>query len=156
MSISYPALTIWQPWASLIAAGAKPHEWRGWPAPNAYIGKRIAIHAGARKPSQREMHELLYQLRTEGEAGTSLVPSVAIPLLEKWASAPGMLPLRSVLCLATLGTPITAGEYATGRRGIDSDRIDHQKWGWPLRDIHVLTPFVPATGAQGIWTWRQS
>jgi len=26
------ALTIWQPWASLIMAGYKPYEFRGWPA----------------------------------------------------------------------------------------------------------------------------
>ena len=27
------ALTIWQPWASLIIIGAKPFEWRRWRAP---------------------------------------------------------------------------------------------------------------------------
>lgn len=25
------ALTIYQPWASLVMIGAKPHEFRGWP-----------------------------------------------------------------------------------------------------------------------------
>lgn len=43
------ALTIWQPWASLIAAGCKPYEWRGWRVPRNMIGRRIGIHAGARR-----------------------------------------------------------------------------------------------------------
>ena len=42
------ALTIWQPWASLIAMGAKPYEFRGWKPPKSLIGQRLAIHAGAR------------------------------------------------------------------------------------------------------------
>lgn len=43
------ALTVWQPWASLIAVGAKPYEFRSWPAPAWIVGQRIAIHAGVRK-----------------------------------------------------------------------------------------------------------
>ena len=42
-----PALTLWQPWASLIAIGAKSIETRSWPAPAGLVGERIAIHAAA-------------------------------------------------------------------------------------------------------------
>jgi hypothetical protein len=39
------AISLWQPWASLIAAGLKPYETRNWaPAPS-MIGQTIAIHA---------------------------------------------------------------------------------------------------------------
>lgn len=41
------AITIWQPWASLIACGAKKYETRGWPTK--YRGP-IAIHAAAKDP----------------------------------------------------------------------------------------------------------
>ena len=40
------ALTLHQPWASLIAEGHKKRETRGYAAPQFIIGKRIAIHAG--------------------------------------------------------------------------------------------------------------
>jgi hypothetical protein len=40
-----PAVSLWQPWASLIAVGAKTIETRSWPAPKGLIGQRIAIHA---------------------------------------------------------------------------------------------------------------
>jgi hypothetical protein len=41
------AITIYQPWASLIISGAKRFETRPWK--HSYIG-RLAIHAGAKRP----------------------------------------------------------------------------------------------------------
>lgn len=153
---SYYTITVHQPWASLIMAGAKPYEWRSWPAPKALIGKRVGIHTGARAVKRSEIADLLCLLQTEGEAGTSLIVDKAVPLLERWLTAPGSLPLSSVLCLATLGESITATQYSAGREVRDSDRIDHQKWAWPLTDIEPLEPFVPAKGAQGWWIWRHN
>lgn len=40
------ALTLWQPWATLVAKGRKNIENRSW-APGSWVmGRRIAIHAG--------------------------------------------------------------------------------------------------------------
>ncbi len=41
-----PAITIWQPWASMIAAGIKTIETRTHSGFSSLKGKRIAIHAG--------------------------------------------------------------------------------------------------------------
>jgi len=38
------ALSLWQPWATLVAIGAKTLETRGWPSS---YGGPLAIHAGA-------------------------------------------------------------------------------------------------------------
>jgi len=155
---SYPALTIWQPWATLIAVGAKPFEFRAWAAPRAMHGRRIAIHAGARATRKDEVRDLLLQLQSSHWRETGLNRDIAIATLEPVLSAPGSLPLRSILCLATLGTPIRGSELTaalgTGSTINDSDRDQHTNWGWPLTDIDVLRPFVPATGAQGFWTWH--
>lgn len=99
---------------------------------------------------------MLYDMRVGGEAATSLIPSIAGPLLERWVTSPWMLPLSSILGFATLGQPIRATDYAAGA-GLpaDSDRIDHSVWGWPLSDIEPLEPFAPARGAQGFWTWQR-
>jgi hypothetical protein len=160
MSGAIPALTLWQPWASLIAAGAKPYEWRGWKAPAGMVGRRIAIHAGARKVRHGEVAGLVYSLEKsladqQLAWSTSLIPAIAYPLLQRWLIDPGGLPLSSVLCTAILGTPITAAAYAAahGVPPADSDRINHTMWGWPLTDVEVLEPFIPARGAQGFWTW---
>ena len=61
------ALTIWQPWASLIMAGAKPYEFRGWRAPRSIIGQRIVIHAAARKVDRVEVFNL-YNLQKQARA----------------------------------------------------------------------------------------
>ena len=45
------AITLHQPWASLIAEGVKTIETRSWAPPAALWGERIAIHAATRKPT---------------------------------------------------------------------------------------------------------
>lgn len=42
------AITIKQPWASLIVEGIKDVENRTWKCPEKYIGKRVLIHASAK------------------------------------------------------------------------------------------------------------
>jgi ASCH domain len=44
------ALSLWQPWASLIALGIKTIETRSWKAPASAIGQPLLIHAAKRKP----------------------------------------------------------------------------------------------------------
>lgn len=51
------ALTVWQPWATLIIAGAKPFEFRRWDyrtRDRGLEGQRIVIHAGARPIKRAE------------------------------------------------------------------------------------------------------
>lgn len=147
-----PALTLWQPWASLIAIGVKRYETRSWPAPERLIGQRIAIHAAKRPvaPDNRE-----------------------------WARRYGAadLPLGAVLCTATI-----AGAYQCGathgrhaaiidsvpgslrlappaltRAGIAIDEFgdySHDRWVWLLTDTRKLRKPAPARGAQGIWRWH--
>lgn len=62
------ALTVWQPWASLIIVGAKPYEFRGWRFPQSLLGQRIVIHAAARKIRSGEIGDLLDDARDGGEA----------------------------------------------------------------------------------------
>lgn len=155
-----PAITLWEPWATLVAIGAKPIEWRGWAAPHAFRGRRIAIHAGARPVRKAEVAELILGLReADGrDWGTALIPEIALPFLERLHQAPRSLPLSHIVCTALLGEPRRAEdlvrELYVGRPQADSDRIDHSKWGWPLIDVVALTPPVPARGAQGFWNWR--
>ena len=42
------AITLHQPWASLIALGIKTVETRSWLAPERLLGQTVAIHAGKR------------------------------------------------------------------------------------------------------------
>jgi hypothetical protein len=148
------ALTIWQPWASLIMLGAKPYEFRRWPAPRWTRGQRIVIHAGARPTKLQEVWSLLRDLETDAD-GTALKPDIARPFLQRVFDAgqgSPILPLGCGLGTAVLGEPRKATELFAGTVA-DSDRIDQHVYGWPLTEIERWDEPVPAKGAQGFWPW---
>lgn len=152
-----PTITIWQPWATLIAEGAKRFEFRSWPAPTKYWGTRVGIHAGARKPNVGEIRQLLYELESPWRAKTGIDPAIAIPILERALQAPAGMPLSSVVCTALMGRPLVNAALAAAL-GVDfvndSDRAQHSNWGWPLSEVQRLEPPVPARGSQGWWNWN--
>lgn len=52
------AISIKQPWASLIAHGIKDIENRTWKCPQKYIGQRVLIHASANVGFGRIVNEV--------------------------------------------------------------------------------------------------
>lgn len=154
------ALTIWQPWASLILCGAKIFEFRRWPAPRAFWNQRIVIHAATRSVKAREVAELLNhpdRLATScgyaPDEATKL--SDAIALLERWwnlqIESDLILPRACGLGTARLGEPKRCVDIFAGR--MDPDDIDPDMWGWPLTEIEPFAAPIPARGFQGFWNW---
>lgn len=151
------AITIWQPWASLIMCGARPYEFRersyleyiNHPQP----GARVGIHAAVRPVKIAEVYELLMSIEG-GEDATGLIVAIAKPLLARLMDAPkcrGVLPLGALLGTATIGTPRNARELF-GHLPHDSDRGDFN-WAWPFSDHEVFMPPIEMNGARGFWTW---
>jgi len=147
------ALTVWQPWTSLIMAGAKPYEFRGWSPPPAMVGQRIVLHAGARPVRKAEVAELIQRLRGGLRSRTGLLPEVALPLLERWLEEPTLLPLASGLGTAVLGQARSARAFFGNDSANDSDRDEHFNLAWPLTDVRAFAHPIPCRGAQGFWTW---
>ena len=151
------ALTIWQPWASLIMIGAKPWEFRHWRPPGWLIGQRLVIHAGARAVNAGEVHQLVRLLEAGGRyaAATTLKPELALPLLRGWMAGQE-LPLAAGLGTAVCGDPELGHEIALRLGAIsanDSSRADHSNWGWPMLDIEAWEQPFAMKGAQGLWNW---
>jgi hypothetical protein len=151
------ALTIWQPWASLIVAGAKPWEFRSWRAPRWLIGQRLVIHAAARKIDAGEVHQLVRLLEAGGRyaASTTLIADRALPLLRSWMDGKH-LPLAAGLGSVVVGEPRLGTHIARelGALGAnDSERDDHSNWGWPMLDVECWADPFPMKGAQGLWNW---
>ena len=148
------ALTIWQPWASLIMLGAKPYEFRGWHAPNTIVGQRIAIHAGARKPRRAEIADIITRINTS-DAWTTCIHMTpdTLRILDAWHANPGKLYTGCILGTAILGEPKKASEIVGEFGGVvnDSDRDEHFNWAWPLSDPHYLREPLPMKGMQGFW-----
>ena len=152
---TYKALTVWQPWASLIIEGAKPHEFRRWPAPSSMVGQRVVIHAGARKAKFDEIAEMLNRLGSE-EDGTALTADKARPLLALYATglregctAGAQLPHGCGIGSAILGKPIRCTDLYPG-----DERVDEDMWAWPFTDPKPFREPISCKGAQGFWNWN--
>lgn len=153
------ALTVWQPWASLIVGGAKPYEFRGWRAPRSIIGQRIVIHAASRKIDRIETDAIMQILQHRASwpiaAGeTCLLPDVAIPILQ--SALRGELPIGAGIGTAIVGEPrlgtVIAAEFCAHRAN-DSDRDEHANWGWPMLEIEPFDSPIARKGAQRLWNW---
>lgn len=128
-----PCLSLWQPWASLIAVGVKTIETRSWKAPNKFIGKRIAIHAAK---------------NTKGMTDARLNPKLHLACHRALMDYEvGRLPFGAVLCTAIL-TECRRTQYC--EPDIYGD-FTLDRWGWILEDIRKLDEPLPARGAQGIF-----
>lgn len=165
------ALTIWQPWASLIMIGAKPYEFRSWKPPRSLIGERLAIHSGARPVKASEVRALIMGLRGNSNIANPCLKADALPMLERvldaLKSSPDTLfgtgesltlPISHILGTVLVGEPkrgdVCAEEFGEDA-GNDSDREGTFNWGWPMLDIQHLSPPIEARGAQGLWEWRR-
>lgn len=134
------ALTIWQPWASLIVGGWKPYEFRGWAAPASIVGQRIGVHAAKRPIKAGELRDIMNYAC--GPVGRSDGLDVAcMDLLERVWRREAELPMSAVLGTALLGAPKVAQENVVGLR-----------YAWPMLAVEKWEEPVPMKGAQGFWS----
>ena len=150
------ALTLTQPWATLIAIGAKKIETRSWNT--AYRGP-LAINAAKGFP--KEARDLLWKdfdfyaaFRPDHAAalnlaGVRLVPNAAA------SAVSGQLPLGVVVATCRLASIIPTsrvkgltnqerafGDYSPGR------------YAWILEDVKPLAVPIPVKGALSLWEWN--
>lgn len=105
------AITLHQPWASLIALGVKTIETRSWKPPAALLGERLLIHAGAKAVAVRHSHQI-GEWRTYGADGvltTSPRPARMYERSTGWAKRPEdavVLPFGAILASCTLAAVV--------------------------------------------------
>lgn len=172
------AISLWQPWASLIACGAKPFETRHWAPPPDLIGQTIAIHAAKKidKGAAQFAEELCYGQHAAGgfeladklEASMSATPDRLMGIF-----GAATLPIGCVVATARLDAAFQLGEQALGtvkpgavvvRRLVSrpvpecftvryDDFGDYEpgRWAWLLTDVKPLNPPAEAKGRQGFF-----
>lgn len=153
-------LSLWEPWATLIAEGIKKVETRGW---DCSFRGTLLIHAAATKsPEGRLLWLMLQQHR--------LLPAHLMELKFE------QLPFRHILCrtevvemLPTLHARLRK-EYTRFtdaqdhvQSAFDEAKADDMEYllgdysrgrfGWMLRDTRKLVKPILATGRQGLWEW---
>jgi hypothetical protein len=135
------ALTLTQPWATLVILGVKRWETRSWKPRGIAPGDRIAIHAA--KGWTRDDVDFAFDL-----AGRGL-------LLRTGAATPGELPRGAVL-----GTVVFTGYRPTA--GMEPGDIEELlgdftpgRFAWGLTLPREFARPVPARGALGLWEWTR-
>lgn len=160
------ALTVLQPWASLIAMGVKPHEFRTRPAPRGLIGQRIAIHAGKRMALPGDLLLLSEAILFEGARAHGVLeehPSIGeaaklVAAIRAAVAGAGPFPavtMSAVLCTVVLGPSIRVADLHRCNPPVALN-FKAEAWAWPLTELQIVDPPAPARGAQGFWTWNEA
>lgn len=176
------AISLWQPWASLIACGTKPYETRDWAPPRDLIGQTIAIHAAKKVDAEAKLlaQDIVYGQHPDGrfELADKLNASFSKArddVLGIFGQA--VLPVGCIVAIAKLDAAFQLGERAEGTaveaasvvRRITSRpmpecftvKIDDfgnyapGRWAWLLKDVRPINPPVPMKGAQGFFDLPQ-
>jgi|SRR5580704_13824705 hypothetical protein len=152
------ALTLHEPFASLIAYGWKEVETRDWYT--SYRGP-LAIHAALRKPDPTELSRLSFIIAARGSGFV-----LANPEMEKV----GMIPLTfgAVVCVCQLVAclPAPLAEYKAKQlkewfEPKHSWELERQfgdygsgRWAWILRDVQRLDRPIAIRGNRKLWNWQ--
>ena len=152
------AITLQQPWATLIALGMKKVETRSWPAPARLAGKRIAVHAGkrlVRQPGEAIEKELRAHW---GEDWRSDMPTGAVVATAVLA---GMAQVEYLDL--TSGHAVHDADTEMGCAvGVARTKIDPWgdfrpgRWLWFFTDVVALSEPMPAVGHQSFWHWTEN
>jgi activating signal cointegrator 1 len=173
-----PVLSLHQPWASLIAIGAKRFETRSWPAPNAMIGRSIAIHAAKTVTSLRDLcdegveagweHGVIGDFQVgycasssdEGTRGETFIVEHSGSTWPRLFDE--KLPLGAIVATATLAASIPIGE-----RSITVEHIEPNENSEALTWVRPLGPMLRGSKISDVsadrpygdwgpsrWAWR--
>jgi hypothetical protein len=134
-----PALTLSQPWATLIARGAKRIETRGWhPHENPGV---LAIASSIKRPTQRQRENLRHEPFRR-----------ALGLRTAFTPGPDFFPTGQILAVVVVkdferieeGYPVTGDEARFGD-------FTPGRWAWLLGEVVSLASPIHVSGARGVW-----
>lgn len=144
-------ITLFQPWASLVANGSKKYETRSWSA--SWRGP-ILIHAAKKMPGNIIFQEPFYSALKEQHCSDEIGAGIEFP-------GPCILAICNLVnCLKIVsrnsecaflendqcieGNEFYFGDYTPGR------------YAWQLENVHQLAKPISAKGMQRIWNWDET
>lgn len=142
------ALTIWQPWASLLVSGQKKYETRSWAT--TYRGP-IAIHA-AMRPVRRTIDALAADREGSGWDVLERLDSLFLRPGALDQLPTGAIVGKAILTRCNLITEDFRAKLPPQELDLGDFSIGRYAW-----EFHVMVPVDPpvkASGKQGLWTWE--
>jgi activating signal cointegrator 1 len=158
------AITVYQPWASLIAIEAKQYETRSWKTN--YRGM-IAIHA-ALKPFDtrswldRELHSFAEALKLSDIYSFDKLPYGCIVATAELVECYMMYDnIDNGIYIARTQPIKHEGDYPFTEIEKISEREQYfgdwreGRYAWEFGNMTQLPKPIPAKGKQGLWNWEQ-
>lgn len=153
------ALTLHQPWASLIACGLKRQETRGW---NTSYRGMLAIHAGKGMPDYlvgprdslalNPMERRSQQITVWRRGNLVHLDGFTVPESHRNQA----LPLGAIVAVAVLADTRSTDDPRHLPSPLEDALGDHTegRWAWALTQVYALPQPIPTSGAQGLWEWQ--
>lgn len=132
------AITVWQPWASLLMMGVKADETRSWPT---YYRGHVVIHA-AKKPVADVLSSL---------------PEETVAEIRRHIPHPEALPVGAALGICELTACRQIDDSFREMRAPEQLLLGNYTDGayaWEMVPLLELSEPAPCRGAQGLWEWR--
>lgn len=141
------AITIIQPWASLIAHGQKRYETRSWST--SYRGL-IAIHAGRRTKQAETFIAGMYDEADEYSLDSDDVHNIFFDL---GLNAPDDYPFSSLIAVGHLAECVRTehGIRDAGLQEIEFGDWSPGRYAWRIDNVWRFDRPIPIRGAQGLW-----
>ena len=130
------AITLHQPWATLVALGHKTYETRSWPT--SYRGP-LLIHAG-KGPTDHFLKGICNRVE---EAAREEGWLFGFPL--------GSLPRGAVVAAAELTDVVPTESVDVDSKERAVGNFDPGRWAWQLQCITLIPVPVPCRGYQKLW-----
>jgi hypothetical protein len=142
---SLRAVTLTQPWASLVAVGAKRNETRSWPT--TYQGP-LAIHAAKGFPAWAEQ-------TCESKPFRNVLDAVGYPWQPGMKRNRRQMPMGQIVAVGWLerverisqNYPVDEIEGAFGN-------YTPGRYAWLFSRVYRLITPIAAKGSLGLWTWQ--
>ena len=145
------AISLWQPWASLIEAGAKPFETRSWSTD--YRGPLVicAAKGGMRRC---ELIEVLDDVDFQNALSPLLGLSLDLTTAEFAASAIDLLPRGKALCTVELVACHQTERMTPEQIGDCEPFGDFRpgRYAWELANVKPFAEHIPVVGKQGFFS----
>ena len=154
------AITIYQPWASLIACGAKRFETRSWAT--SYRGP-IAIHAGLKyincfmegfaERAHKELKERIQDFTYMHDLPRGFIIAIGKLAECHLIQDDGYAQENQKAELTKyIQRPNYFREYIQGKELIFGD-FTPGRYAWEFADVVMLPEPIPAVGHQRLWEW---
>ena len=151
------ALTLIQPWGTLMEMGLKLVETRGHePKRKGLLGSRVAIHAGRKletDPGFEIDNVLTVRFGDDWREQIPLGMIVATATITGWAQVQELDPIMGL----ARHDPNTEVGSARGQGSTLADPwgdFSEGRWLWFFEDVRSVNPPVEAVGRQGFWNWK--